>query len=126
MLNVKNLIFSSDPMVIEKGEVVPFSAKNNRFINVDVVESKCNLPEFPYVESEHRKIYDEKYFFDSDVSIGTQVDFSVSRDKNGLISIVVSCQGHHEQTYSIDTYKSPIPPEVEQQIIQSIQLMDEE
>lgn len=123
---VKNLILSSDPMIIEKGKDVSFAAKKTDSINVDVVESKYDLDDFPYNEGEQKKIFDERYFFDKEVKIGTKVKFSVSRDKDGLISIVVTCEGHHPQTFPVDIYKASITPEIRQQIIQSIRLMDEE
>lgn len=125
ILTVKNLILSSSPMVIEKGEIVSFAAKKTDSISVDVVESKCELADFPYLENEHKKIYDETYYFDKEVQIGTKVDFSVSRNRDGLISIVVACKGHHEQTFPIDIYKSRISNEVKNQITQSIRLMDQ-
>lgn len=122
---VANLILPSDPMVI-KGEVYSFGARNPKRINVDVVESKCELRDFPADKVPFKKIYDKDYLFEREVQIGTEVNFTVSRNKDGLIDIVVSCDGQPEKSYPIDTNTSPISKEVEQQIIESILLMDED
>lgn len=125
VVTVANLILPSDPMVI-KGEVFSFGARNPQSINVDVVENKSELRDFPADKEPFKLIYDKEYLFEEEVQIGTEVHFTVSRNKDGLIDIVVSCDGHHEKSYSIETSTSPISEEVEQQIIESIRLMDQE
>ena len=125
VVTVVNLILPSDPMVI-KGEVFSFGARNPQSINVDVVENKCELRSFPADKEPFKLIYDKEYLFEEEVQIGTEVHFTVSRNKDGLIDIVVSCDGHHEKSYPIDTNTSPISEEVEHQIIESIRLMDQE
>lgn len=123
---VRNLLFSTDPMVVT-GRIVDFYSSNHRAVNVDVFENQEALEQFAFDESKCRlvgKQYD--YLFDYDVDKYTPVHFTVTRDKDGLIGIVVSSEGHHEERFSIDTVTSPISPEVEAQIRRTIELMDQE
>ena len=127
-LYIKNLLLSSDPMIVSEGRDFIFTSRGSKGVIVDVYENR-NPSEnsFLYNESGCRLV-GEKYFyqFDYDVEYGTPVIFTVTRDKDGLIGIVVTSDGHHEERFQIDTRTSPISPEVEQQIRRTIQLMDEE
>ena len=125
---IQNLLSSSDPMVMQEGRVFSFCAADYRGVNVDVYENNNpSVESFVYKKSECRLIGEKYYYyFDHDVEIGTLVQFTVTRDKDGLIGIVVSSEGHHEERFSIDTVTSPISPEVEAQIRRTIELMDQE
>ena len=74
------------------------------------------------------KIYDKRYEFDNPnaVTDNTEVVFEVARDRDGRISITVSSDGQHKESHYIDTVHPSVSDKVREQIIKTINLMDEE
>lgn len=125
-MNLQNLILSTDNMVVESRDF-SFATKSEgqSRVMVDVYENRSTEVVIP-LDKSHNKIYDQTYQFDYPVPKGTSVDFNVSRNKDGIISIRVSSPGHHEENHPISTIHPPVTDEVRQQIIHSIQMMDQD
>lgn len=123
---LQNLILSTDSMMVE-GREYSFgtSSEVQSRIKVDVYENRSTEEEI-LLDKSHKNIYDQAYQFDYPVPKGTRVDFNVSRNKDGIISIRVSSPGHHEENHPVSTIHPPVTDEVRQQIIHSIQMMDQD
>lgn len=128
---IHNLIKSTDPM--EKNNKEEFNLESGQTsIRVDVYENNNEEIDFEDTKSKRKefhvnKIYDKEYVFDNPSAITscTKLIFNVSRDKDGRISIKVTCPGQHTESHYVDTIHPPITEEVRNQIIQTIKLMDE-
>ena len=131
---IRNLILSTDPMVVSKdrdsrGELFSFNAKAEDVtqIDVDLYENSNVDDRIPFSDN-LKKIYNGIFKFDPGIKVTTKtaVYFSVSRDQDGIISINVKSQGHGTQDYNgILTVTPPISPESKQHVLQSIKLMNE-
>ena len=128
---IHNLIKSTDPM--KMNNEVEFNLESGQTsIRVDVYENNSEELDFEDTKSKRKefhvnKIYDKEYVFDNPRAITnrTKVNFNVLRDKDGRISITVTCPGQHTESHYVDTIHPPITEEVRNQIIQTIKLMDE-
>ena len=125
---IKNLLLLSDPMVVEESREFEFFSIGKKGVGVDIYENRNPSDGHFLFNADECRLVGEEYFykFDHDVEVGTPVKFAVTRDKDGMIGMVVSSEGHHVDRFSIDTRISPISYEVEQQIIRSINLMNED
>lgn len=119
-----NLIKATDPMVFESREF-PFSTnnENQKAVTVDIFETNSNEETIP-MDKSSKPIYCQTYKFGKSVQKGTDVTFTVSRDKDGLIKIQVSSPGCTTKEFEYSTMQPPVTPEIEKQIRKSIQLMD--
>lgn len=123
---VKNLILSTDPMIIDSK---PFEFRvienGQRNIPVDLYENNSINEKIP-LDTNIQKIYDGVYEFDSKTPVTqqTKVNFMVSRNKDGIISIHVESDGHKPDDYTISTITPPISEDTRQHIMHSIELMD--
>ena len=124
-------------MGMKQGSVVCIHASMKEFYNyrssakelidkiIDVITSEGTImmPAFP----DQTHVHDKEYVFDNPRAITnrTKVNFNVLRDKDGRISITVTCPGQHTESHYVDTIHPPITEEVRNQIIQTIKLMDE-
>ena len=128
-LKIENLILKSDPMIIKNKEYsFKTVSENQQTILVDIYENKSGDHKFAFIvgDSNCRRISESDIFTIGERRPkGTQIKFVVSRDKDGLIGIEASC-GDKKEYYSYETNKSRIPLEIENQIIHSINLMDQE
>lgn len=122
-----NLILPTDPMIFRGSHRFNPGNDHQASIRVDIFENNSTEAEIGYKASDHKKIYDQVYKFDKpeQVTKSTTVTFTVSRDKDGIISITVSSDGNHTDQHRISTVIPPVTAEVRQQILQSIKLMDQ-
>lgn len=123
---IKNLILSTDPMIVNSKDFVFAVFENGqKTVPVDLYENNSAEERFPYDENLN-KIYDVDYEFDpkKKVTTNTIVKFRVSRDKDGIVTIEVESQGHPAKKYSISTVIPPITEDSKQHIARSIELMD--
>jgi len=124
--SIQNLILSTHPMIYSGKNL--FRPRNDKqtAIMVDVYENNSTEEVVPYDAKQHPRLFSKEYRFDHPEKVTTKlsITFAVSRDKDGIISIKVSCEGQHTEDYQISTVVPPINDQVRQQILKSIQLMD--
>lgn len=123
---VKNLILSTDPMIIDSK---PFKFKvtenGQSSISVDLYENNSINEKIP-LDNNLQPIYNGSYKFNPKTPVTQQtiVNFMVSRNKDGIISIHVESDGHKPDDYTISTVTPPISEDTRQHVLQSIELMD--
>lgn len=123
---VRNLILSTDPMIVDSRPFSFFTMKDKQScVVVDLFENNSTDSRIPFSD-QLNKIYEKDYVFDNpeNVKRHTKVSFIVSRNRNGIISIRVESEGHHSEDFEIATVFPPITDEQKRHIISSIQLMD--
>lgn len=123
---IRNLIKASDPMIFDS-KVFKFNPTydGQKDIDVDIYEDSSVEERIPLTEDvEPINSEGEKYVFSSKTKVTTKtiIEFVVSRDKDGIISIKVSCTGHPSKQYTIST--APVSINTKNQIKRSIELMD--
>ena len=123
---IRNLIKASDPMIFDS-KVFKFNPTydGQKDIDVDIYEDSSVEERIPLTEDvEPINSEGEKYVFSSKTKVTTKtiIEFVVSRDKDGIISIKVSCAGHPSKQYTIST--APVSINTKNQIKRSIELMD--
>ncbi len=129
---IHNMIKSTDPM-IKNGTFTYKVNAGQKGVRVDVYENNSEEERLPDTATNRReynvnKIYDKRYEFDNPnaVTDNTEVVFEVARDRDGRISITVSSDGQHKESHYIDTVHPSVSDKVREQIIKTINLMDEE
>lgn len=121
--SIRNIIMKNEDMVVSE-KVFCFKTHVNEqpFVYVDIFENNSLEETIPKDDSA-RQIFDERYQIDRPVRRGTPIEFRVSRDSDGLITIKVCVKGCSTQVFSADTI--PISKDIEEQIQVSMQLMDD-
>lgn len=123
---VRNLILSTDPMIVDSRPFSFFTMKDKQSgVVVDLFENNSTDSRIPFSD-QLNKIYEKDYVFDNpeNVKRHTKVSFIVSRNRDGIISIRVESEGHHSEDFEIATVFPPITDEQKRHIVSSIQLMD--
>lgn len=123
---IRNLIKASDPMIFDS-KIFKFNPTydGQKDIDVDIYEDTSIEERIPLTDDIERiNSGGEKYVFDSKTKVTTKtiIEFIVSRDKDGIISIKVTCSGHPSKHYTIST--APVSGSTRLQIKHSIELMD--
>lgn len=123
---VRNLILSTDPMIVDSRPFSFFPMKDKQScVVVDLFENNSTDSTIPFSD-QLNKIYEKDYVFDNpeNVKRHTKVSFIVSRNRDGIISIRVESEGYHSEDFEIATVFPPITDEQKRHIVSSIQLMD--
>ncbi|MBR3488344.1 MAG: Hsp70 family protein [Bacteroidales bacterium] len=105
---IKNLIRYSENMEYSKDYVFNPHENGQPAVSVDIWENERDEEDFPFpIEDQERnidrRIFYEQYTFSNPnaTTKETQVNFSISRDKSGLMSLTVNSDGSPSRTYQI-------------------------
>lgn len=106
---IQNLIKRSDPMIFNSKVYQFVPCKNGQsMVTVDVWENESDEDILSFSEAEqlrnsHRRIFYEGYSFanPNNVTTATEVFFTVSRDRSGIMTLEVKSDGSPAQIYHI-------------------------
>lgn len=121
---IRNIIKKNENMVVtEKRFKFRTHDDNQRFIPVDIFENN-SIEDTIDIDDSTKQIFDEIYEIDHNVPKKTRIDFIVSRDQDGLITIKVQLNGCAPKVFNADT-SVPLEHIIEEQIKKSINLMQQ-
>lgn len=122
---IRNIIKKDEDMVVkEKPFLFRTHCNNQRIVYVDIYENN-SLEDTIDNNGSLKCIFNDIYEIDHNVPEKTPIKFLVSRDRDGLINIIVEVKGCPPKIYNADT-SVPINHSVEEQIRKSINLMQKE
>lgn len=89
---VLNLIYADDPCEVSGRDIILTTRRDNQDkMDIVLIENESLDDEIPFDKS--NPLYSRSFVLPSHLSKGTEVYFSVQRDKDGIIHVDAECQG---------------------------------
>ena len=115
ILVVDNIILRTDPIEIEGITFQRFMPNTSNHFRITIIENDVNLRRFRYRKNQHVAYFSGDIEFPKQVPVGECIDFTLSRDGDGIVHLKVACSGKSSR-FKFATKMNTISEELRQRV----------